>query len=93
MKQSKSHTKSLLIAAIVLVAGYLVWTSIFGVKQLDPELQREAEANSPECDFEKEELDMERIYTEKEAEENAQKARACFEAVVRYVKAKRAQEN
>ena len=92
MKHGMLQIKVLVVVIFVL-AGYFIWVSTFGVKEVDPALQREAEANSPECNYEKTEIDTNRIYTAKEFEKNSAQAKACLEAKLKYIKSKKALES
>lgn len=83
--------KNNLLVALLVFMGFIVYLLLppSKVSSIDPALNAEAHANSPEClglPAEPADIDTEIIYSKKELEKDAEVARKCWEAKVRYIK-------
>lgn len=72
----------------MIYAVYLYYLYFIKVAPIDPALDAEATINSPECWYEAEPLDMDKVYTKKQIDEGAKMSRACWEAKVKYIRGK-----
>ena len=96
MKLYFKHPKYMAIGILILIV-IIIMIINSGPKEIDPELVKEARANSPECSFMNTTasndtefvVNTNRIYDLNELNEQSDKIMACHKAVVRYLNNKR----